>query len=77
MAKKKETKQQEQVVVENRFAEFEALFASGTITRLKLIELAEEFFGSDAVINFVDARQFSVEVKGNRIPEEGHLIVCK
>lgn len=75
MAKKKEIKQTE-VVSEDKFAQFESLFATGAATRLDLTNAVEEFFGS-AKIDFVDSRQFSIEVDGVRIPKEGHLIVSR
>jgi folate-dependent tRNA-U54 methylase TrmFO/GidA len=75
MAKKKEIKQTE-VVTEDKFAKFQSLFATGTATRLDLAKAVDEFFGS-AKIDFVDSRQFSIEVDGVRIPKEGHLIVCR
>jgi len=76
MAKKKEIKEIE-IKSENRFAEFEAKFATGRVTRLAFENLVEEFFGDKATKIYTDARQVAVEVDGTRIPEEGHLIICQ
>lgn len=76
MAKKKENKEIE-AKSENRHAEFESKFATGSVTRLDFENLVEEFFGNKATKIYTDARQVAVEVDGIRIPEEGHLIVCR
>jgi hypothetical protein len=76
MAKKKENKEIE-VKSENRHAEFESKFATGSVTRLDFENLVEEFFGDSAKKIYIDSRQVSVEVDGIRIPEEGNLVICR
>lgn len=76
MAKKKENKEIE-AKSENRYAEFESKFANGTVTRLGFENLVSEFFGDTARTIYTDARQVSVEVDGIRIPQEGHLVICR